>query len=395
MPSSAGQQITIVDARDDGLRLVPEFYRKVIAVSFPPDELESEEDLIAGLRSGRSRVLIARDCDGAIVGGAVGDYFPRSDVMLLAYLAVQAGGRGLGVGAAVLHAAKQAWMAELNPRLIVLEVEDPREFTGSEAFGDPAARVRFYERHGVRALPLPYMQPALSPGTARVPGLMLMVAGGAAVPAAGPAGGATIPGRHVAGFLTEYFEEFEGPARVGDAELGLLLAACDRPGGLRLMLARDLPSFAEMRGMAGSPLSRPWFSRRGRVPGVGGYGRTVNLALWIVQWALAGVFCLTALVRIADSVAVSRMPSIRTGEPLFTRGEAFGIGAVLLIGAFGLVSPIVPAAAPNAHWLVPAAAALLLLTLIELYQRWGYGDELSWLLGTLLLFVAIARLWHW
>lgn len=255
MPTPVDQQITIADARDDGLRLVPEFYRKVIAVSFPPDELESEDELVAGLRSGRSRVLIAQDPGGAIVGGAVGDYFPRSDVMLLAYLAVLAEGRGLGVGAAVLHAAKQAWMAELNPRLIVLEVEDPREFTGSEAFGNPVARVRFYERHGVRALPLPYMQPALSPGTARVPGLMLMVAGGAAVPAtgptAGPADGPMVPGRHVASFLTEYFEEFEGPAKAGDTELGLLLAACDRPGGLRLMLARELPTFAEMRGTEG------------------------------------------------------------------------------------------------------------------------------------------------
>ena len=178
MPSSASRGIVIADARDDNLRLVPELYRSVLALCFPPDELETEEGLIGGLRSGRSRALIARDADGTIAGGAVGDYFPRSDVMLLAYLAVRPGGRGTGIGATLLQAARDAWTAELSPRLIVLEVEDPREVTGSEAFGDPVARVRFYERHGARALPLPYVMPALSPGTERVKRLMLMVLGG-------------------------------------------------------------------------------------------------------------------------------------------------------------------------------------------------------------------------
>ena len=75
------------------------------------------------------------------------------------------------------------------------------------------------------------MQPALGPDTGRVPGLMLMVLGGTDA----PPGAGSVDGQHVASFLEEYFEEFEGPARPGDAELGLLLAACARPGGLPLM----------------------------------------------------------------------------------------------------------------------------------------------------------------
>jgi GNAT superfamily N-acetyltransferase len=239
MSSSASRGIAITDARDDNLRLVPEFYRTVIAPCFSPDELETEDEITARLRSGRSRALIARDAGGAIAGGAVGDYFPHSDVMLLAYLAVRPGGRGNGIGATVLRAAKDAWMAELHPRLIVLEVEDPRKFTGSEAFGDPVARVRFYERHGARSLPLPYVMPALSPGAKRVQGLMLMALGGADV----PPGSTTAKGQHVARFIAEYFEEFEGPAQPGDSELDQLLAACARPGGLPLMLAHELPLF--------------------------------------------------------------------------------------------------------------------------------------------------------
>lgn len=247
MPGPDSQPVRIVDARDGDFRLVPEFYRTVIVPSFPPDELQTERELMDGLRSGRSRVLIAVAADGAMLGGAVGDYFPLSNVMLLSYLAVLADGRGQGVGAAVLRAAKEAWTEELSPRLIVLEVEDPRQFTGSAAFGDPAARVRFYERHGVRALPLPYMQPALGPDTGRVPGLMLMVLGGTDA----PPGAGSVDGQHVASFLEEYFEEFEGPARPGDAELGLLLAACARPGGLPLMTVPELPSPQERRASPG------------------------------------------------------------------------------------------------------------------------------------------------
>jgi GNAT superfamily N-acetyltransferase len=243
MPGTASQPVTVVNAGDDDFRRVPEFYRTVIVPSFPPNELESEEELMSRLRSGCSRVLIALGTDGAIVGGAVGDYFPRSNVMLLAYLAVLPGQRGSGAGSVLLEAARQAWTAELNPRFIALEVEDPREFKGSEAYGDPVARVRFYERHGVRALPIPYMQPALNPDTARVPGLMLMVFGDTDT----RSGPQTLDGQHVARFLAEYFEEFEGPARPDDADLTLLLAACARPGGLPLMLVDELPSFAELK----------------------------------------------------------------------------------------------------------------------------------------------------
>ncbi|HVT69647.1 MAG TPA: GNAT family N-acetyltransferase [Trebonia sp.] len=247
MPGTPRQPVTIVDARDDDFRRVPQFYRAVIVPSFAPDELGSEDELMRGLRAGRSRVLVAVGEDDAIVGGAVGKYFPRSKVMLLAYLATLPGGRGSGVGSALLLAAKDAWTAELHPRFIALEVEDPREFKGSEPYGDPAARVRFYERHGVRALPLPYMQPALNPHTARVPRLMLMVFGGTET----PSGAGRLDGRHVASFLEEYYEESEGPARPDDADLRLLLAACARPGGLPLLPAAELPSFAELRSMAG------------------------------------------------------------------------------------------------------------------------------------------------
>jgi hypothetical protein len=107
-------------------------------------------------------------------------------------------------------------------------VEDPRDFTGSEAFGDPVARVRFYERHGGRTLPLPYVQPPSAP-----------------VPLVARA----VDGQHVALFVAEYFEEFEGTAQPGDTELELLLSACARPGGPPLLTVDELPSTVERRNI--------------------------------------------------------------------------------------------------------------------------------------------------
>ena len=72
MPGPDRQPVGIVDARDDDFRLVPEFYRTVIVPSFPPDELETEQELMDGLRSGRSRVLIAGAADGTMPAGPSG-----------------------------------------------------------------------------------------------------------------------------------------------------------------------------------------------------------------------------------------------------------------------------------------------------------------------------------
>src|ERR1700691_4689037 len=112
MPGPDSPPVTIVDVRDDDFRLVPEFYRTVIVPNFAPGELQTEAELMSGLRSGRSRVLIAVAAGGAMLGGAVGDFFPRSNVMLLSYLVVLGAGRGQGIGATVLQAAKQAWTEE-------------------------------------------------------------------------------------------------------------------------------------------------------------------------------------------------------------------------------------------------------------------------------------------
>jgi GNAT superfamily N-acetyltransferase len=240
--SAEGHTITIVDARSDDASLISAYYREVMLSSFRPAELDSEENIVVALRDGHGRVLIARDAGGTILGGAVGEFFPAARVMLLSYLATRQGARGGGVGSALLRTAITQWTGDFDPRLIVLEVEDPRYFTASDAYGDPVARARFYERFGARALPIPYVMPSLTPSTPRVPRLMLMVIGGAD---AGPAAG-RVDGQVVADFLAAYYRSSEGPADPGDAELTGLLAACRRPDGLPLVAVGDLPPFEEL-----------------------------------------------------------------------------------------------------------------------------------------------------
>lgn len=225
--------ITSLDvAADAG---VADFYRVVLQDHFRPDELVSPGDLSGGLRDGTTMALVARAPGGAIVGGIVCDWFARSQVLLLSYIAVPEAYRGHGIASRLLAALRAACTA-LAPRLIVAEVEDPRYYADT-TYGDPVARVRLYERDGDRTLPIPYAQPALGPAGSRVPHLLLMVFGGRDA----PPNTERVDGALVAGFLAEYYESCEGPPRAGDAEYEAMLAACQRPGGLPLLLVADLP----------------------------------------------------------------------------------------------------------------------------------------------------------
>lgn len=232
MAGSAGGPVVTVEELDSGnAHEVADFYRLVLAPHFRADELETSESIASGLKSGGTMALVARTAQGAIVGGAVGDMFLSSRVLLLSYIAVVAEARGTGAGGLLMKAVTGVWGRRLSPALLVLEVEDPRHYQEDAALGDPEARVRFYERLGARALPVPYFQPALGPAGHRVPHLMLMVFGGTDA----PPGTQRVDGRVVEVFLTEYLETCEGPVDLDDTEARRMLSACRRPDGLPLL----------------------------------------------------------------------------------------------------------------------------------------------------------------
>lgn len=150
-----------------------EFYNSVLVPSFPPGELVGLQDFLDAAQSQFIHVIAAVDKDG-IIAGAVGTTPTQEGVIMLLYLALRPGLRGGGVGGQLLDHAVAQWRELYNPTFILAEVEHPQYHLASEEHGDPAARLRFYTRHGGRILNIPYFQPAIREGEPPVPALMLL-----------------------------------------------------------------------------------------------------------------------------------------------------------------------------------------------------------------------------
>ncbi|GMA25377.1 hypothetical protein GCM10025864_31360 [Luteimicrobium album] len=195
-------------------------HRDVLSPSFPPAELTGAEELWRDVEHGSLEAFgTVEESDGEarLVSGVVGAWFPTERVLLVLYLAIAPGHRGGGVGGALLSAALDAWTSAHDPLAIVAEVEHPDHHATSEAHGDPTARVRFYARHGGKALALPYFQPGVGPGAARVPALMLVVLRADERSA--------LPGLPVHAFLTNWLVACEGSLADDAATRRLLDAA--------------------------------------------------------------------------------------------------------------------------------------------------------------------------
>ena len=123
--------------------LLRELHDEVLLPSFPPEEYIPP----TVIDPSREMAVIACDEDGRVLGGALGEWYPASRVILLGYLAVRPGLRGQNVGGTLLTALRERW---LNPdSLAVLELDDPRYHEPHPDRGDPEARLRFYGRSGV------------------------------------------------------------------------------------------------------------------------------------------------------------------------------------------------------------------------------------------------------
>jgi GNAT superfamily N-acetyltransferase len=213
-----------------------DLYDGVLVPSFRPAELADAEALLHGVRSGRGPISVAVGADETVLGGMAAEWHDDSRVLLMSYFAVRPGWRRRGIGHALIDGTYPSLLAKFAPLIVLGEAEDPRYFADADSdsgadYGDPADRLRLYERHGARVLPLPYMQPEIRPGHGRVPHLLLMAF--AVDEAASPAPG-RVDGSRVDRFLHRYFTEAEGPARADDADLARLREACRRPGGLPL-----------------------------------------------------------------------------------------------------------------------------------------------------------------
>jgi GNAT superfamily N-acetyltransferase len=228
--SFMAQPFTLAQLKAGDLR-VDSLYEDVFAHSFLPDELEPAAGLHQGLESGRHRTWVAVDEQGKVLGGLVGEWDDPPRVMLLSWLATRPGARGMGIGGPLLGTAVEAWKSEFDPCLIVSEIEDPTHpgHPSDEGHGDPAARLRFYLRHGARVLDVPYFQPALGAGKERVRGLHLIVLH--AHPSFAGENPDTLGGPILRQYIEMYQTYCEG-AVAADDEAMLLWNAIDRPGGV-------------------------------------------------------------------------------------------------------------------------------------------------------------------
>lgn len=200
------------------------FHATLLEPAFPPAELMTYEELRDARLEATTRGTILFDADDPVAGIITEDYL-EGRVVLVAYLIVAAPARNGGIGARLLS---ETVASQSHAPLVLAEVEDPRYFAASDA-ADPLARLRFYDRAGSRLLPLPYAQPALRPGCARVEELLLIT-----IDAPGP----DVDGALVAAFLDEYYSSCEGEeiVRTEPAYLALRAAALgDEQGRLPLL----------------------------------------------------------------------------------------------------------------------------------------------------------------
>jgi len=202
--------------------LLSRMHREVLVPSFSEDELDDVETMTRGLRGeGPVRTLASVALEGdEVVGGVVGEVYEAEEVLLLAYLAARPGGRGRGVGSALLEHVAPRWYPRV--RLAVGEVHDPRRWSNVPD-EDPVSRLRFYERVGARVLGVPFVQPALDAGGARIEGFLLIafhVDPGVEVD---EDGAASIRSDVVGRFVRSYYETAEGAREPYDSQLARLL----------------------------------------------------------------------------------------------------------------------------------------------------------------------------
>lgn len=165
-------QILPVSSPEDARRL----HAELLTPAFPRTELVTADEFVAACGRESVEALVAVDADGVWAGTAVAEHFPAADVVLLTWLATSGATRSRGVGGALLAAGLRRWQERWQPAHVLGEVEAASAVPESSEHGDPAARLRFYARHGARLLDIPYVQPPIGPGFPRVPLHLLSLA---------------------------------------------------------------------------------------------------------------------------------------------------------------------------------------------------------------------------
>ncbi|WP_410788218.1 GNAT family N-acetyltransferase [Kribbella sp. C-35] len=194
-----------------------QLFDAVLRNSIPADELMSLTDILKVYASPdrRDPAAVVTDAEGRVVAGMLSEIYPASRVLLVGYLAARHDVRGQGLGSALVRQCLHRWRSQTSASMVLLEIDDPRCHAAADGYGDPRARVRFYDRFGAVVLPFPYFQPALYPDSSRVDGMLL-------ISIVDPSE-TTVEAATITEFLNEYFTACEGAAAASDDGLARLI----------------------------------------------------------------------------------------------------------------------------------------------------------------------------
>ena len=127
----------LVTEPDDAL--LGRLYHRVLEPALKPGELEPLEVIRQQAADGDIlRMQAEIDAESEPLAVITSDWYARSEVLLIGYLAVREDLRGRGIGTKLIEAAASKWIIDPCPALAVAEVEDPRYFQPSDT-GDPVA----------------------------------------------------------------------------------------------------------------------------------------------------------------------------------------------------------------------------------------------------------------
>ena len=163
-----------------------QFYTEIYLESFPnEDERETFDNLITYLKNNEGQteysyhILLAKNSDGLVVGGAVFDYFKRTNSAVIEFIAVKGNLQACGYGTAIYKRVQTLLSYDANKNKfqnvdnIFCEIESPElNLTGSKKY------LYFWNKNYYKRLKFDYLQPALSANGRPVKGLWFTVNSG-------------------------------------------------------------------------------------------------------------------------------------------------------------------------------------------------------------------------
>jgi len=189
-PPLRGGRLIFREADDSpaSLAALDRFYDERYIADFPdPDERESLANMrrylalkAQGWYGPNNYHILIAEHDGEPVGGAVFDFLAAPNAGVIEFLFVAAVHRAAGLGRMLLDEVIRILHADAGERVgqplsgVFAEMNDPFRRPATPDNLDPFRRAAIWGRWGFGVLDFPYVQPALSPGQARVDCLVLI-----------------------------------------------------------------------------------------------------------------------------------------------------------------------------------------------------------------------------